>query len=433
MNVLTSAYRLTANGLLALGYPSFWVYSRLAGRHYQYISERMGLYRNPESEKADGGPRIWLHAASVGEVTVAAAITQALAERLPRMRLMVTTTTEQGRRHARRLFGRKARCALAPLEFTPAIRRALASLQPDVMVCVETEFWPSLLHAVRARNIPTVLVHGRISEKSHRAYQKVLPLLRDTLNGFDALSMIRKADAHRAVSLGAEPQKVCVNGNAKLDQGAADVAAVPSPHLRNLFAAVANFPVWVVGSIRKDEEALVLRAFDEIRKRVPETVLIFAPRHLERVPAIARRLKRRGGPYQMRSRFVDFQKAPPIIVLDTMGELREIYHLADVVFCGGSLVPKGGQNILEPAAAGKPVIHGPYMDDFKDASRLLRRAGASQTVNDEHELARAVTRLLQTPQQAQKMGSQARQTLAANSGAAKRHAKVICQRLVDRP
>lgn len=429
MNLSYSAYKLLTAASALLLVPMIWLHHRFRGRDFQRFYHRMGAYPSAFKRKEMVCPRIWLHAVSVGEVGVAAAITKALLHQYPRCEVVLSTTREQGLARARALFGEQVTCFFAPLDFSGATRRALKTIRPDVLVLLETEIWPNLIVNAHRMGVPTAVVNGRISVRTIGSYRKVRPLMRYTFSQIDAFSMISDDDARRLLSLGAAPEQVTVNGSAKFDgPDPLDNTEVKTWASR-LYNIQNKIPVFVAGSTRHLEEPMLLKAFVKIREQFPETLMIVAPRHIERVEQIQQLVAAHGLTCQVRSQLGESQapRTAPVVILDTMGELSQSYGVADFVFCGGSLVPKGGQNIVEPAMWGKPVLYGPSMEDFAEAQKLIAAAGGSVQIQDSDALAAVAIELLRHPKQCAAMGRAARQAILPHRGAARKHAEVIAR------
>lgn len=430
MSIAYRAYQLATAGCFFTGFPFFWGYTRVTGRHRRHLLQRLGNYPHI-LPPAPGRPRLWLHAASVGEVTVAAAILEALIAMRPDTDLVVSTTTPQGQAVARERLGGQATCVMAPLDTGAAVNRGLRRIRPHALVCVETELWPCWLVSARKAGIRTALVNGRISEGSFRGYRRARALMTTVLDHVEAFSMITEADARRIRAMGADSKRIQVNNNAKFDVGdARGKTAADLDAFRHLFSVRGDTPVWVAGSTRSGEDGPVLDAFQAARERHPELILILAPRHVHRAADIVSMARQRQIPCQLRSEIQPGAvRETPLVILDTVGELRTVYHLATVVFCGGSLVPKGGQNALEAAAAGKPVLFGPFMEDFLSESKALQQGGGGRQVADGLQLGQTVADLLAAPDAALRMGAAARRVVHSNRGAAARHAAVIAELL----
>jgi 3-deoxy-D-manno-octulosonic-acid transferase len=313
-----------------------------------------------------------------------------------------------------------------------SVRRALLRVRPHALVFLETEIWPTWIEEARSLGIRTALVNGRISPRSLEGYLRFRFFFRTVLSRIDAFSMITEGDARRIRAMGAETSRVRVNGNAKYDLLAEQVEGGAEEAVRRSLNLGEGEPLLVAGSTRSGEEAQVLDAYDRVAAAFPGTVLVLAPRHIERGPGIAGLVRNRGYPCQLRSRLLERgeTRSAPVLVLDTFGELFRLYSAATLVFCGASLVPLGGQNPLEPAVWGKPVFYGPHMEDFGDAVTLLEEQGADGRVESAEALARAAVRLLGDPGERALRGERARRAVLVNRRAARRHARVVADLLV---
>jgi len=432
MNFYRMAYSGVATVLFMTLFPPFYAYSRMTGRYRSGLGERLGRYTEVLRYRDRGSPRIWIHAASVGEVSVALSIFNALEEMVSGGFWILSTTTEYGRRYAENRIANspsrfKMTCVFAPIDLVWTARRALAAAKPDVMAWVETELWPNWLREAGRMGIRTALINGRISDRSIGRYMRIRPLMERTLAHVDVFSMIRAVDAHRIARMGAPRARIQVHGNAKCDIPVESAGPEEKDRMRKLFGIPEGIPVFIAGSIRGEEDVMVLDAFEKIVARIPETVMILAPRHMERVRQITQRAKTMGFSLRLRSELEagGLQPLPQMVILDTIGELQSVYGIADVVFCGGSLVPTGGQNVLEAAVWGKPVLYGPSMEDFQEAKEILDQAGGGIQIRDGSELADQVLDLLLHPERAQAVGRRGREALAQNRGAARRHAEVL--------
>jgi 3-deoxy-D-manno-octulosonic-acid transferase len=431
MNFGYLAYRmLTAAGASAI-IPLIWLHHRNRGENFGRFYHRLGIYPEKLYKNRSGNPKIWLHAVSVGEVGVAAAIGDVLLKRRPDCRLMISTTREQGYARVRSLLGDRATCFFAPLDLAATTQKALRSFRPDVLALLETEIWPNLIVGASRLGTRTAIVNGRLSVRSIRLYLKIRSLMQYTLSHVDAFSMISQDDAFRMKSLGAPAERLRVNGNAKFDDPGSVNASDTRRWAQTLLALNPAIPVVVAGSTRYPEEQLILDAFVKIRQQFPECLLMIAPRHIERVNQIAQWIAARGLAFQRRTELENCtrRRTAPVVILDTIGELSMIYHVAHVVFCGGSLVPKGGQNLLEPAICGKPVLYGPSMEDFADARDLIQRAGGGITIHDARSLSAKALDWLSNPNRAKTAGMAARRAILPHQGAAAKHADVICELL----
>lgn len=432
MNTSYTAYRFLAAFSSLILVPLIWVHHRLRGDDFHRFFQRLGNYPDALAGALQGRPRIWIHAVSVGEVGVAAAVAKVLRSRYPDAAIGLSTIREQGLARAREQLGRNAACFFAPLDFMGSTRKALQTIQPDILVLLETEIWPNLIVGARRSGARIAIINGRISSRSIHRYRKVRSLMHFTLSHVDAFSMISEEDARRIESLGASAARVKVNGNAKFDCSDPLVDMDAKSWAGRLYGIGNDTPVFVAGSTRNPEELSVLEAFVKIRAAYPATVLIIAPRHIERSPQIAQWVTDHGLQYQLRTTLDGVQqtRTAPVVILDTIGELLATYSIANMVFCGGSLAPKGGQNILEPAMWGKPVCYGPSMEDFAEARQMIETGGGGVMVRNAEELAARVIEWFKSPAKALAAGRAARQAILPHRGAAQKHAEVIC-RLLD--
>ncbi|MFC1489317.1 3-deoxy-D-manno-octulosonic acid transferase [Thermodesulfobacteriota bacterium] len=432
MNFAYRAYNCLTTGLFLTLFPPFCLYSLITGKHRGSLSQRLGVYPEWLLRGISGSPRIWIHAASVGEVGAAAAIVESLIAGIPDSSLILSTTTPHGQTVAQEKLASKATCIYAPLDFISATRKALSTINPDILVCLETEIWPHWFLEAHKMGIKTALINGRISVRSIKGYLKIRPLMRETLKHIDAFSMISEADALRIKMIGAPRDRIEVNGNAKYDLLLSQVDVSLKSTMERRYDINGDRPVFVAGSTRNSEEKIILDVYQKILQFVPETVLIIAPRHVNRAQSIADLVNDRGFSYQLRTELdkKDAFRTAPVVIVDTIGELKATYSIASIVFCGGSLVPLGGQNVLEAAVWSKPVLYGPSMEDFLDAIELLDKTGGGIPVKDGHDLAEKAIYYLTHPEEAEKIGKSAQKAVLSNQGAAEKHAAVI-QRLLN--
>lgn len=404
--------------LLALGFvlclPWFLWKGWSSGRYFGSFRARMG--RLPPGLSADGRKSIWVHAVSVGEVLAARPLLAALRGRFPGVRLFVSTTTITGQAVARQGLGADG-VLYAPFDFPGPVRRTLAGLDPALLVLVETELWPNLVHETRRRGARVAVVNGRISPRSFARYRRVRWLMGRMLAEIDLFLMQSEQHAARVRDLGAPVERVRVSGNLKFD---ALPPASANESLRRMLAPLAGRPLWVAGSTVAGEDLLVLAAFRELRARFPRAALLVAPRHPERFAEVAALVEAAGFRCRRRSQPDGLPSDPDVVLLDTLGELAQVYPLATVVFVGGSLVPAGGHNVLEAAVAGRAVVVGPHMENFQEIADALRADQALVQVSSAQALGGEVAALMGDAARRQALGERARALVERNRGAVQR-------------
>ena len=399
------------------------VWRGLRDRNYfRRWSERFGWYAD-----ACMPGSLWVHAVSVGEVNAAATLIDELRTRYPGLPLVVTTTTPTGAARVQSLWKGQVRHLYFPYDLPGAVRRFLAQVNPRLAVVMETEIWPNLYVAIGRSGIPLLMVNARLSQRSWRGYQPLLPLIRLTLAQVTLIAAQSQADARRLRSVGAPDERVCVVGNLKYDLRVPDGLDVQA-RLRRAAWGSARL-VWIAASTHEDEEALVLDVHARLRETFPDLLLLWAPRHPERFASIADACAQRG--FRTRTRSMDETASADTdcFVLDSMGELMGFYATADVAFVGGSLQAIGGHNVLEPAALAVPSVVGPHTFNFAEATALLRDEGALLQVADVEGLERALAELLADAPRRRAMGVAGRLTVEHERGALARTLDLIAQRL----
>jgi 3-deoxy-D-manno-octulosonic-acid transferase len=409
---------LAAAFVLAL--PYYLWRDRRSGRYRRTFRERMGRLRPGLQAPA---PSLWVHAVSVGEALTARPLVRALKARFPGRPLYLSTTTVTGAAVVERDSGGADGLLYAPFDWPGPVRRVLDALQPELLVLVETELWPNLIHEARRRGTRVAVVNGRLSPRSFGRYRRLGRWLGRVLSEVDAFLMQGEAHASRVRALGAPPERVTVTGNLKYD-------ALEDPHPPQDLAALIGAgdderPLWIAGSTVTGEEPLVLEAFRRLRETVPRARLLLVPRHPERFAEAAALAEQAGFPTQRRSALGGPWTADGVLVLDTLGELPRLYPLASVVFVGGSLVAAGGHNVLEAAVAGRPVIVGPHMENFREVADEFAAAGALVTVHTAEELADQVWALLRDPARRAQLGERGRAVVDRNRGALERTVEAL--------
>lgn len=387
--------------------------------------QRMGWQSHPSDQAGKSQQLIWIHAVSLGEVVAAAPLVKALHKRHPECRYIVTTVTETGREAVEQRLGDIAEHRYAPLDFSWAVAGMVRRLRPMLYVVVETEIWPNLLWTLRRHEVPSVLVNGRLSSRSFRRQDLpvIRSLYRSVIRTLTLCLMQSDRDADRITALGADSTRVHVTGNIKFDQPLPDVRSDES--LRRSLGIDEHEQLILAGSTHPGEEELLVPAYRRIVKTYPSAVLMLAPRHIERAERMEAILREAGIVVQRRSRIQEKQSGPRVVILDTRGELSRAYREAVVAFVGGTLVPVGGHNLLEPAVWGTPVMFGPHTDHCAEVATLLSEAGGGRRVSGVEDLIISLEEWLGQPEMRHRAGQSARQAMVNNQGALIRSLELI--------
>jgi len=427
-------YNLALFAALVLGAP-FWLWKMATTHKYREgMLERLGLMRRPVlTGLSQTHPIVWIHAVSVGEVLAVTRLVRSLEAALPTHFIVISTTTRTGQELARQRFGAE-RVFYCPLDLPWAVRAWLRALRPSLLILTETEFWPNLLSACGRRQIPVAVVNARISDRSWPRYRFLRRLWRPFLSGIDRVLAQSQTDADRLVAIGCGPDRVIVTGNLKFDVRAAEEAQAT----RELRHRASGLRIVVAGSTLEGEESALLAAWPDLLRYDPRLALVLAPRHPERFAAVATLLQQSGSSWTKRSAWA---AEPPsartsvlpgqIVLLDTIGELASVYSLAAVAFVGGSLVPAGGHNPLEPAQFGIPIIMGPNYANFRAITEDLLAHNALRIATPD-ELPQALIDLLHDPLAAAVMGARARNVFVQQSGATARCVQTLEDLLAER-
>jgi 3-deoxy-D-manno-octulosonic-acid transferase len=408
--------------------PVLEMWSRLEGPGGMWAG-RLGDI--PAQIAAAGPYDIWMQAVSVGEVAVAEAIVKAIDMKIPGINILISATTPAG--FARAISSLAPRCSVIPypMDFPQVVKKAVRAIRPSVYACIETELWPNFVRAVHGLGSVSMLINGRISGRSFARYAKIKSVTRPLLDKFSTICAISEVHAGRLNALGAPMERIVITGNAKFEGLIARPDQERLDMLRSRMGIDASHDVFVAGSIRKGEERPVVDAYSRLLYSFPELLLFLAPRHLKRVSSIIACLKRADMPFQLWSTIeMGERRTSRVVIVDVVGPLFDIYGLASVSFVGGSLVPKGGQNLMEPAAWACPVIYGPYVDNFEEAKAALSASGGGLEVRNAVELTEALESLLKNPALRNKKGLAARAALMELSqGAASRQADILIELL----
>ena len=417
------SYKLLTDILFTIGFPPFFLYSWFTGNHQDSIRERLGFYEDlPPS--TNSRQRIWLHAASVGEVRAAQALLPELRNFLPDAAFFLSTMTSHGQQVAKEQLGGSLSCIYAPLDVNRVVKRSLSKLKPTCYICLETELWPNLLTAAYRSGVKLLLLNGRLSERSLARYKKIPRLIHPLIKSFAAIAVISESDKKRFLELGADPAKMIVSGNVKYDLQT-HTSPDQTDAYRQRLGINKNQQVFIFGSTHTGEEKLFIDSFCRLRESIAEAIFIIAPRHLNRLGEIEKLLASHNLAYEKFSQMSFGKRRHNMILVDTMGELAALYAIGTFIYCGGSLVPKGGHNIMEAAIWGKPVYYGPYMKDFADAAEILESQGAGLPIRQPEDFTRSVCSLLQSPGQYREICDKARAAAMAQQGSARRQTELI--------
>jgi 3-deoxy-D-manno-octulosonic-acid transferase len=381
--------------------------------YWMNFSERFGFGPALPDERC-----LWVHAVSVGEVQASAALVCALRERYPDLPIVVTTVTPTGAQRARALFEGLAHVRYVPYDLPGAVRRFFDRVRPRVAIILETELWPNLYHECGRRGVPLVLASARISPRSIGRYRQLAALFREALANGIVIAAQSPADAERFRYIGANPRRTHVTGNIKFDFALPESATERGAALRREHAA--GRPVWVAGSTHAKEEDILLAAHQRVLERHPDALLLLVPRHPARFAEVRSWLERQDVRFASRSRDERCRAGTSVYLGDTLGELVFLYAAGDLAFVGGSLVPIGGHNLLEPAALGLPLLTGPHTFNAEDIAQLLISAGAAEVVADADRLGARIAELLADAQERARIGAIGKALVEANRGALSR-------------
>ncbi len=373
----------------------------------------------------DGTPRLWLHGASAGDLLALAPMIERLRTRFPDAKIIVSTMTNTGHVIATQRLKKSIDAVIfAPWDLFGATRRAVAAVQPTLLVLEYTEIWPNLIRAAHLHGARIALTNGRFSQKHLGRYRTMFELIGNPLHDIDLFLMREDDEAERVLKLGASAERVKVTGNTKFDALVPLAEAVEDHALRDALGLAPGARLWIVGSTHEGEEELIFSAYKQLVVATPELVLLVAPRYLERTERVVQLARDAGLHVGVRSK--GNPERAPVVVLDTIGELARAYRLATLVFVGGSFTTRGGQNILEPAAQGKPVLFGPHMENFHDSVQVLVGRGGIQ-VNDVDHLVRVMNELLGRPESIESLGALARSAVRQISGASERNVDALAE------
>jgi 3-deoxy-D-manno-octulosonic-acid transferase len=403
------------------------------GKSRRGIRARLGYFSAEQLQSFEGRKIIWVHAVSVGETRAAGPLLRALKQQNPEHLILLTNVTETG--HAMALENKDVDCCLFfPFDFSWTVRRVLQTINPDLVIIVETEIWPNFVRQAKRLEIPVVLVNGRISDRSYPRYKIIRPILRPVLECFSAFCMQSQLDAERINQLGAESIRVENTGNLKFDHQLKELSEQDIVAGKQKYRLPDELPVLVAGSTHAGEEAQVLAVYRDLLASGRKLLLVVIPRHPERCREVQTMLEEAGVASRLRSELspeTPCLESGEVLLVDTLGEVLDLYAVSDLVFVGGSLVPIGGHNLLEASLLEKPVLFGPHVHNFREISAKLIRAGAGVRVLNSGELEQQCCKLLDDPIRRRAMGQAGRSLIAENAGATERTMRRISRYVKD--
>ncbi|MDO9351365.1 MAG: 3-deoxy-D-manno-octulosonic acid transferase [Deltaproteobacteria bacterium] len=410
-------YNVILTCFLILHIPYLLLQSLLRKRPQNQLKERLGSFPDLSSKKP-----IWIHAASVGEILCSIPLLKRIKKEVPDCEIVLTTMTSTGNETAKKLIPEADRILFFPMDHPFIIRRAIRKIGPRLLLIAETELWPNLLRSCGRKQIPVVLFNGRISEKSFRGYLLLKSFFKRCMKDISLFLMQTEEDRSRIIEIGAPPERTGVAGNIKFDQFFPSLTREATVGLSGSLGLQGNEIILIAGSTHQGEEEIFIRLFRDLRKADPHLILILAPRHLDRLDEVEKVLRNEGLSWKRRSSLSgqDRKEISGVILLDTMGELMRLYSLGTIVFIGGSLVPVGGHNPLEPLFFKKCVLFGPHMFNFLEISRRLIAEGGAILVNDREELSSQLKRLLSDEKARNEVGENGYRFLQKHRGATER-------------
>ncbi|MDP2939237.1 MAG: 3-deoxy-D-manno-octulosonic acid transferase [Candidatus Omnitrophota bacterium] len=390
------------------------------GKAHKGFRQRLGYFSKDLNESFKNKNNIWVHAVSVGEVTVVAGLLNFLRKLYPKDRIIISTVTPTGNKLAKSIRSPDDLIIYFPLDLSFIVKKFVKKIKPKIFISAETEIWPNLFLALYKENVPVILVNGRVSDASFRGYRIVKPLIRNILRGVKLFCMQTQMDAQRIKELGANIETIVVAGNMKFD-----TTSPSSKYSKENLGFLDSDLLLIAGSTHNGEEEIILKVYKNLSKEFMNLKLLIAPRHIERCRFVESILIREGIKFVRFSKGLNKLAQANVVILDTIGDLNSLYALADVIFMGGSLIKKGGHNIIEPALFGKPVIFGPYMFNFKEISRIFLKRNAAIKINNPEDLETNIRDLLLHKESREKIGKIAASIVEENRGATEKTARII--------
>ena len=404
----------------------YHLYRSLSRGRSPAFAERSGFISSGDLNRLKNRPVIWLHAVSVGESIAARPLLKALKNRYPGHAIVISNTTETGRGIATG-YPEKDLCIYFPFDFLPSVRAVLNRIKPQLIIIMETEIWPNFNREAAVRKIPVILANGRISDRSFGRYLKFSWFFRHPLQYFSNLCMQTELDRERIITIGAPPERTITSGNLKYDIPFHPVEREEKKTLRQHYAISDEMIVIVAASTHPGEEELLLAVYLQLLKITPGIFMVLVPRHPERAAEVALLLEKSALPYRRRTQITAKTNQSPageVLLVDTVGEMMNLYALSDLAFVGGSLVATGGHNLLEPASRGVPCIFGPHMTNFREIAALVLHYGAGIQVTTVEELLEVGRNMIQSPEVRQVLGNNGLKLMRDNGGATSRHMEI---------
>jgi len=429
--------RFIYNAVFLLGFvlsaPFYFLKMWRRGNWYEGFGQRFASYNSKFKQAITNRDTIWLHAVSVGEVNICTQLIKALEPRVPKLKIVVSTTTSTGMAELKKKLPPHIAKIYYPLDRRKYVRRSLRLISPQAVVLMEAEIWPNFLWRCRDLGTPVFLVNARLSENSFRGYKRFGFLFRSVFQSFAGVGCQNESDAKRLAEIGCRPERIHVVGNLKFDAATLTERTLDVPALLEQIGVATDAPVIVAGSTHDGEEKILGKVFMRLRAKVPNLFLIVVPRHFERGKEAARDLEASGLKVIYRSELTSAvhreRNEVDVLLVNTTGELRYFYEVATVVFVGKSLTAAGGQNPIEPGALGKPIVFGPNMQNFEAITKMLVSRDGAWQVRDVAELERALLELLTNKPRAAQLGGNARVVVTENLGSMERTVEMIVSKL----
>jgi 3-deoxy-D-manno-octulosonic-acid transferase len=421
-------YNLLIYLLIPLILP-FFIFRFFTKKRYRSgLMERLGYYPKKEISRIFNKNIIWLHSVSVGEVIASIPLVMELKNGYPNYSIVMSTVTDTGRETALNKIPFLDAVIFFPFDFTFSVNNAIDTIKPVIFIMLETEIWPNFLKGLNKKNIPAILINGRISDRSYKRYLSVRFFIKEVLKNISAFGMQSADDTERIINIGADKKKVERTGNLKFEHEVKDVSSDTVKKLKGLLNITEDKNIIIAGSTHRGEDEEIIKAYLSVTGAIPEPpILIIAPRHLDRFPEIEDILRRYNLSF-IRKTMIKKEEASSkcsVILLDTIGELSTFYSIASVVFVGGSLVSVGGHNILEPALYKKPILFGPYMHNFKEIAEGFKNKKAAIEITNSDEMAKEIINILNNPHIGKELGERGFSVVVENRGALEKSVRLI--------